>query len=75
MCYTEVLDYNAVVGYCIVVVLHTVVQDYIVVSLEIVAHYAFVVLQTIARGCIVDVVQCYTVAVAQFVLLHVHIVL
>jgi hypothetical protein len=61
-----------VVGYCTVVVLCTVVQDYIVVSLETVVHYTVVVLQTVVWDCIVVVAQCYTVVVVQIVMLHVH---
>jgi hypothetical protein len=54
MFYSKFLDYSTVLGYCTVVELHTIVKDYTVISLEIVAHYIVVVLQTIGQDCIVD---------------------
>jgi hypothetical protein len=68
---TKVVDYTVVahyytevVHYCTMVVVHTTMWDYIVVSLETVAHYVVVVLQTTTHY--------YTVVVAQVVLLCVY---
>jgi hypothetical protein len=71
VCYTEVLDYTLATGYYIVVVLHTIVQDYTIVALETIAHYTMVVLQTTMWDFIVVVAQCYSVASTHIVMLHV----
>jgi hypothetical protein len=50
------------------VVLHTVVQDYTVVSHETIAHYIVVLLQTAIWDCIVAIAQCYTMVVVKIFL-------
>jgi hypothetical protein len=78
MYYTEVPDYILVARYCTMMVLCTIVYNYIVSSLEIVLHYTVVVLHTIVSNyTVVDVhyytaavVHYYTMVAAQVVLLH-----
>jgi hypothetical protein len=71
VCYTEVLDYNAGMGYCTIMVLCNVVKGYTAVVLETVVNYTVVVLQIAARDCTVAVAQFYILVVVQIFLLHV----
>jgi hypothetical protein len=73
MCYNKVLDYTAVLGYCTAMVLHTIVNDYIVVSLGTVVHYIVVVMQIVVWDCTMVVAQCYNVAATHIVMLHVQL--
>jgi hypothetical protein len=58
VCYTMVFDYITTTRYCTVMELHTDVQDYIVVSLEIVLHYIVVVLQIFAWDYTMAAMHC-----------------
>jgi hypothetical protein len=59
VCSTEVLEYIVAIGYCSIVMLCTVMEDYPTISLETVVHYTMVVLQTVARDC--TVVLCIVI--------------
>jgi hypothetical protein len=65
-----VLSYAGVARYCTVVVLRIVLHNYTIVSLENVAYYTVVLLQTIGRDYIMVFSNCYIEDTEQFVLLH-----